>query len=209
MVGTLESVRLARMSSPMGDTIFSSLFKDLAKKMTSKVAPQVSQVIAEERARIADALLKGLPFTTAGLASAVLVAELVPPIVPLKIAGYLASVGIGAFGSWRTLSALRTVPKAAPAAAPAPSAFKEYIDEAVKAATDEAEPRALKLLQDEKAKLVSALKAGLPLAAVAGILAVATALFVPDIRTLKAAGYVASIGAGAAGVWITLDRLKS
>jgi len=205
---TLESVRLAKMSSSMGDSIFSSLFKDLAKKVSREAAPQVSQVIAEERARIADALLKSLPFTAGGAALAVLVAELAPPITALKVAGYLVSVGLGGIGTWRALSALKTAP-AAPPAAPAPTGLKQYIDEAVKAATDEAEPRALKILQDEKAKLIAALKAGLPWAAGAGILAVATALFMPDIRPLKAAGYVLSIGAGTAGAWIALDRMKS
>jgi len=205
---TLESVRLARMPSSMGDSVFSSLFKDLAKKASQEAAPQVSQAIAEERARIADALLKSLPFTAGGAALAVLVAELAPPVTALKIAGYLASVGLGGVGTWRALSALKTVP-AVPPAALAPTDLKQYIDEAVKAATDEAEPRALKILQDEKAKLIAALKAGLPWAAGAGILAVATALFMPDVRLLKAAGYVLSIGAGTAGAWIALDRLKS
>jgi len=207
---TLESVRLARMSSDLGDTIFSSLFKDLAKKMTQEAAPQVSQVIAEERTRIADALLRSLPFAAGGAALAVLVSQLAPPITALKAAGYLASVGLGGIGAWKTLSALKTAPAAPPAAAaPVSSSFKQYIDEAVKAATDEAEPRALKILQDEKAKLTEALKAGLPWAAGAGVLAVVTALFMPDLRPLKAAGYVAAIGAGTAGAWIALDRLKS
>jgi len=198
-------VRESALASLEANVLFDSLFKDMAKKIVDEAAPQMGQIISSERARIADALLGGLPFVAGGAALAVLVAKLVPPILPLKIGGYLVSIGLGGFGIWKSLSSLARPPEA-PVATPTPTEIKKYTDEAIAILVERAKPLALAMLDAERSRLVQVALASLPWMAGGGALAAVTALLLPGIAALKAAGYVLSIGLGAIGAGIALER---
>lgn len=198
-------VRESALASLEANVLFDSLFKDMAKKIVDEAGPQMGQVISEERARIAEALLGGVPFVAGGAALAVLVAKLIPPVLPLKIGGYLASIGLGGFGIWKSLSSLARAP-VAPAPTPVPTEIKKYTDEAMAIFMERVQPLVLSILDTERSRLGQVALAGLPWMAGGGALAAVTALLLPGIAALKAAGYVLSIGLGAIGAGIALER---
>lgn len=187
--------------------VVDKFFRDFAKKATGEAGPAVKNAIGEERAKIAQALSDSLPYVGGAGIAAILTSQLMPPIPLAKAAGYVASVGIAGFGLWRSFSALKTPPPASPKAAES-TPFDSYINSAVKALVTEVDPKAKAILDEERKRIVEAGKAGLPYLAGSGAVAILTFLLMPDIRLAKAAGYVAAVGLGTAGMWILLDRLK-
>jgi hypothetical protein len=187
--------------------IIDKFFKDFAKKATGEAGPAVRNVIGEERAKIAQALLNSLPYVGVAGVAAVLTSQFMPPIPFAKTAGYAASLGIAGFGYWKAFSALKTPPPAPPKAAD-PTPFDSYINSAVSALVTEADPKVKALVDEERKRIAAAGKAGLPYLVGSGAAAILTYFLMPDVKLAKTGGYVAAVGLGAAGLWILLDRLK-
>jgi len=211
-------------------SLTTSLTDDLAKKIVNEAAPVTRNLVNEERNRLADAALQGLPFFVGGAFTAIGTMFLLPPGLRIgKAVGYAASTALLGFGAYSVLSKVSTKapaqaapagPAQAPAPSPAPAAPSlpslPSIDTAALKAemsakiVKDSEPFIRQLVQDERMRLGNALEAGIPFHIAAALSFVGTLFLVPaGMNFLKAAGYSAAATLAGIGFWRTFGEMRS
>jgi hypothetical protein len=184
----------------------------LARQIVAEAEPALRRVVHEERTRLAEALMGGLPFFSLASLAFIGTHYLVPDRAKAgKIAGYGAAAAAAGFGGWWTFRRLTGKPEEPAKAAPpaGPSALDPYVARAAQAIVQEAEPRVRRIVDEERSRLATAAQAGLPFWV--GSLAAFLATFFlvgPGNTAMKAVGYSGSTVLFGAGTWLALEREK-
>lgn len=180
------------------------LTQDIASKIVQSAEPATRAIVRDERNRLAEGLIGGLPFAALSGVAFVGTQYLVPDDQKtMKFLGYAASfVGLGA-GAWYTFS---RITEKAPPSAPA-GQVPPLVAEAAKAIVDNADPKIRQIVQEERSRAAAAAEAGLPYAAGGALALLASATLIPGDKTfLKLAGYVGSIGLLTLGAYVALEK---
>lgn len=187
-----------------------SVISEAAQAVVAQAEPRVRAIVAEERSRLANAAIQGLPFMGGALTAFLATQYLLPQKNRfVKGLGYVASAGLFTVGAWNIF---RTVsgPESAPATSPSGSSsggfitnlFGETAKEMAQEIVVEAEPKVRSIIDDEKAKLAEAGLSMLPLLGVSAAGFLATAFLIPDERkSWKFGGYMGSTAALLASFW--------
>jgi hypothetical protein len=167
----------------------------------------VRAIVAEERSRLANAAIQGLPYLGGALTTFLATQYLLPKDKRVvQGIGYVAAAGLFTVGAWKALQEA-----AGPDSVPPPppssesgllSVFGDTAQQMAQVIVVEAEPKMRAIIDDERAKLAKAAESALPLigAAAAGFLA--TAFLVPEEKNVwKFGGYLTSAGALLGGLW--------
>jgi len=188
----------------------SGITSNLARQIVGEAEPAVRGIIRDERNRLAEAVIGGIPFAALAAVGYTATSYLVPEGSKTgKAAGYMASAAALALGGWWTISRLtekaeEPVPPRTPAAPP-----PEIVQQAAAAIVKEAEPRVRQIVADERQRFAAAAQAGLPMAAGSVASFLATMFLVkPENRALKAVGYSAAALLLGAGAWVAIERTK-
>lgn len=190
--------------------LVSGLTSGMAQQIVGEAEPAVRRIVRDERNRIAEALIGGIPFGGAAAIGYTATRYLVPATKPqFKAVGYIASAATAAVGAWWAFQRLtETSEPEAPAAPPAGTTPK-IVNQAATAIVNEAEPRVRRIVDDEKARMASALQAGIPWGIGAAAAFIGTLIAVPsDQAVLKAAGYSIAVVLAGSGAWMTLEAAK-
>jgi len=188
----------------------SGLTSGLAKDIIGAAEPAVRRIVRDERNRIAEALIGGIPFGAGAAIGYTATYYFVPAKKPMvKAVGYIASAATAAIGAWWTFRRLTETSEPAPGETPAPGTAPKIVNQAASAIVQEAEPKVRKIVDDEKSRMASALQRGIPLTAASLAVFLATAFVVKSGQGfLKAAGYSLSAVLLGGGAWMTLDAAK-
>jgi len=185
----------------------SGLTQDIAQQIVSAADQPTRAIIRDERNRLAEGLIGGLPFAALSGLAAVGTFYLVPEDSNLaKFAGYavsLASMGIGAIWTYSQITA-----DSAPAApsTPAPAVVQQTAQAIVQAA----DPAIRTIVDEERARIASAAQTMLPFAGAGAVGAIATAVFVPqEDPGYKVLGYSAAVLVTLIGAWVGLQKEQS
>jgi uncharacterized membrane protein YqjE len=187
----------------------SGLTSGVAKNIVTEAEPAVRRVVRDERNRLAEALIGGIPF--AGLAALAFVGTryLVPDDSKKgKAIGYGAAAASAAAGGWWTIAHLteETLSTPPPGAAQS-SGLDPVIKQAAQAIVAEAEPKVRSIVQEEKARAVDAAMIAVPFAAVAMAAFLGTMFMIDDQnRKMKAVGYAGTAALLGLGAWFALDK---
>jgi hypothetical protein len=184
----------------------SSVINQAASAVVAQAEPRVRAIVAEERSRLANAAIQGLPYVGGALTALLTTQYLLPKDKKVvRGVGYVTSAALFTVGAWKALEQAAG-PDSAP---PEPSTesgvlsiFGDTARQMAQVVVSEAEPKMRAIINDERAKIAEAATASLPLigASVAGFLA--TAFLVPeDKNTWKFGGYLISAGALLGGLW--------
>lgn len=186
---------------------FGSLTSGAAKAIVDQAEPATRAIIRDERTRVAEALIGGIPFAALAAVGASATAYLVPEgAVTAKFAGFAASAGLLGLGAWWTFSRITEATAPAPPSG-GPSVLQSAAVQAAKAIVDEAEPRIRQIVDEERARIADSLIVGLPFWTAAVAAFVATMFLVPErAKTAKTAGYGGSAVVFAIGAWAALEK---
>jgi hypothetical protein len=199
---SLKTTRLGDLSDFTG-----GLTSGLARQIVGEAEPAVRRIVRDERNKLAEAAIGGLPFACAAAVGYSATRYLVPDAKPgLKAVGYIASAGAAGIGALWTFMKLTGSPETAEAAA-SPGTTPKVVSQAAAAIIAEAEPKVRRIVDDEKKRLAEALETGIPWAVGAVAVFLAT-LFVAPSPALKATGYSATALLLGAGAWRTLEATK-
>jgi hypothetical protein len=182
-----------------------SVINQAASAVVAQAEPRVRAIVQEERSRLANAAIQGLPYLGGALTTLLATQYLLPKDKKfVRGAGYVTSAGLLTIGAWNILQEV-----AGPESTPPPppsggllSVFGDTAKQMAQVVVAEAEPKVRAIINDEKAKLAEAATTALPLigASVAGFLA--TAFLVPDDKNAwKFGGYLTSAAALLGGLW--------
>jgi hypothetical protein len=181
----------------------------VAKAIVDQAEPATRRLIQDERTRLAEALIGGLPFAAGSALAFVGTSYLVPPERrKLKFAGYAAAAGLLGAGALWTFWKIseETVPPAAPSK---PGPFAQTARDAAQAIVQEAEPKIKAIVDEERARIADSLLAALPFWTGAGAAFIGAFFLVPpDAPVAKAAAYGAATLLWAMGAWAGLDKEK-
>jgi hypothetical protein len=179
------------------------LTQDIAQRIVAEAEPATRRIVRDERNRLAEGLMGGLPLAALSGVAYVGTYYLVPEErKTLKFAGYAASfVSLGA-GAWFAFSRI-TEPAPPPAGGPVPP----LVAEAARAIVDNADPKIRAIVDEERSRIAAAAEAGLPFAAGGAIGLLLSATMVPSERPLyKVLAYSGSIGLMALGAFVALRK---
>lgn len=200
------ATRRPALSGPSLGQLSQSLVDQAARAVIAEAEPRVRLIVREERSRLANAAIEGLPYAAASAAVFIAASQLVPAKSPtLKSAGYVASAGLLAIGAWQTLSVA-----AGPETTPTPPTssdtgiplFSSTAQQLAQAVVREAEPKVRALVEDERVKLGSAVENALPFLGASAAAFLGTAYLVPKEKpSWKFAGYMGSVAALLLGAW--------
>lgn len=185
----------------------------IARQVVLAAEPTFRKVVSEERTRAANALASGLPF--AALSTLVFIGTshlLSEKETTGKAVGYGASAILMTGALWSVYDGLRgpEVPVAPETKPAGPSAFDPIAQSAARALVVESEPRLRAILDEERARASSAVKAALPFGVGSLAVFLATAFLVkPGDKTMKTAGYSASALLLGAGAWTATGQLET
>lgn len=185
----------------------SGLTADLAKQIVAAAEPATRRIILDERNRLAEALIGGIPFAGGAAIAYVGTRYLVPDDKKTaKAVGYGAAALTAVIGAWWTFAHMTEA--TAPAPTPGgPSVVTDVATQAAKDIVTEAEPKIRKIVDEEKARAVDAAKSGLPLAIGSFAVFLGTLFLVKDNdTTVKALGYSATALLLGAGAWVALAK---
>jgi hypothetical protein len=188
---------------------FGGLTDALAKSIVQQAEPATRRVIRDERNRLAEALIGGIPFAAVAAIGAVATYYLVnPEAKAAKFVGYSGSAAILGIGAWWTFSRLTATPSQ-----PSPPSGGVATDVAATAAkliVDYAEPKIRSIVDEERARLAEAAQATLPFVGAGAIGAAITAFAVKDDKpVLKVVGYSASALIALLGAYMGLEKERS
>ncbi len=187
----------------MGQGVVERVSSLFAQGVVAAAEPRLRAVIREERTRLSDALLSGVPLAAAGAVALAATSQVMPDVPWLKFAGYAASAGLVAAGAIVTRGKLVMAAEEAPTVKEAP----QSVQEAASAFVAAAEPGMRSILSEERSRLVDAAKYAVPFAAAAVGAFILTAFAVGEKdRAMKAVGYSASALLAGAGAWAALER---
>jgi hypothetical protein len=183
----------------------SSVINQAASAVVAQAEPRVRAIVQEERSRLANATIQGLPYLGAALTALLTTQYLLPKDKKvIQGAGYVASAGLLTIGAWNVLQEVAGPPSTPP---PPPSGgllsvFGDTARQMAQVIVAEAEPKVRVIINDEKAKLAQAATAALPIIGVSAAGFLATAFLVPDDKNVwKFGGYLTSAAALLAGLW--------
>jgi hypothetical protein len=193
----------------IGD-LASGLTSGLAKQIIGEAEPAVRRIVRDERNRLAEALIGGIPFGGAAAIGYTATRYLVPEKKPIvKAVGYIASAATATIGAWWTFKRLTETAEPKPVESTPAGTTPKIVNQAATAIVIEAEPRVRSIVDDEKALMSSALQAGLPWAIGAVAVFLGTTFVVrPGQDLLKAAGYSITALLLGSGAWMTLEKTK-
>jgi len=180
------------------------LTQDIAQKIVSEAEPATRRIVRDERNRLAEGLMGGLPFAALSGVAFVGTQYLVPDDRgSWKFAGYAASFVSMGVGAWYAFSRITETP---PTQAPA-GAVPPLVAQAAQAIVDSADPKIRAIVQEERSRAAAAAEAGLPLAGAGALALLLSATLVPaDSEMLKVLGYAGSIVLLTAGAWVALSK---
>lgn len=183
-----------------------AIINQAASAVVSQAEPRVRAIVAEERSRLANAAIQGLPYAGGALTMFLATQYLLPQDNKfLKGLGYVASAGLFTIGAWLAFDEIAGE-DSAPPPPPSDSGFLSIFGDTAKqmaqVVVSEAEPKVRAIIQEEKAKLSEAGLATLPFAGISTAGFLATAFLIPEEkRAWKFGGYLASSAALLAGIW--------
>jgi len=197
-----------RLAGPKLGQISQSVVDQASRSVIAEAEPRFRTIVREERSLLARAAIESLPYM-GGAATVFLAATYLVPkeSKTLKGVGYVGAAGLAAFGAWRALDAAAGPEELS--APPAPSDgggglpfISGAAQQLAQAIVREAEPKVRALVDDERAKIGSAVENSLPYLGISAAAFLATAYFVPDGKnSWKAAGYMSSVAALLIGAW--------
>lgn len=192
------------LGSPRLGQIGNLLTQDIASQIVSAADAPTRAIIRDERNRLSEGLIGGLPFAALSGVSAVGTYYLVPEEAKLsKFIGYgISFISLGIGGLW-TFSKIteRVVPQ--PPSGPAPA----VVQQAAQSIVEAADPKIRQIVEEERARIAAAAQTALPFVGASAIGAIATAIFVSDERPeFKVVGYSVSVLIAALGAWIGLEK---
>jgi hypothetical protein len=199
----------------MGQLDFGGISSGMAKSLVAEAEGPTRKIIREERTKFAEAMIGGIPWAAASALAGIGTWYLIPDKARSgKALGYGTSAVLAGTGAIITAYNLRedapeeaAVP--APAGAPTSGSFKSASDQAAASLVAAAEPKVRAIVAEERERISSAGHAGLPLGALGALALIATAFMVDEKRPwFKALGYAGAVGLGAAGAWVSLEKLK-
>lgn len=182
-----------------------------ARAVIQEAEPRVRAIVRDERSRLANAAIEGLPYVAASAAAFIAASQLVPAGSPtLKSAGYVTAAGLLAIGAWQTLQTA-----AGPETPPLPPSeggipfVTSTAQQLAEAVVREAEPKVRALVDDERAKLGGAVENALPFLGASAAAFLGTAYLVPEKKpSWKFAGYMTSAAALLFGAWRGLSLIS-
>lgn len=183
------------------------LTQDIARKIVDEAEPATRRIVRDERNRLAEGLMGGLPLAALSGVAYVGTHYLVPDNrATLKFAGYAFSfLSLGA-GAWYAFSRITETQAPSPAGGPAPP----LVAEAARAIVENADPKIRAIVHEERSRLSAAAEAGLPFAAGGALGLLLSATLIPaDSALMKTLGYAGSIGLMAFGAYVTLEKEQS
>lgn len=185
-----------------------SLTDSLARSIVEQAEPATRRVIRDERNRLAEALIGGIPFAAVAAIGGVATLYLVPPEArTAKFVGYSAAAATLGLGAWWAFSRL-TEP-----VAPAPTSGGIATDvaaTAAKAIVSQAEPKIRVIVEEERARIAEAFQLALPFWAAGAVGVAVTSFLVPDeAKTTKVLGFSASTLIAALGTWMGLEKERA
>jgi hypothetical protein len=179
------------------------LTQDIAQKIVSEAEPATRRIVRDERNRLAEGLMGGLPFAALGGVAFVGTRYLVPEDSGgWKFTGYAASFVSLGVGAWYAFSRITEAAPPQPAGAVPP-----LVAEAAQAIVTSADPKIRAIVQEERSRAAAAAEAGLPLAGAGALTLLLSATLVPeDSEMLKVAGYAGSIALLTGAAWVALSK---
>lgn len=181
----------------------------LAENVVSAAEPAFRRVVREERARVADAVIAGIPFATLSALAFIATRYLVPEDSVAKAVGYTTSTAFLAAAAWWVYDGLSEKAPAAPETPSRPSVLDPVAARTAKAMVDQAEPRLRAILDEERTRIATAVQWGVPFW-VGGLgTLLATIFLVPEEKkTWKALGYSGAALLAGIGSWVALEKEK-
>jgi hypothetical protein len=188
----------------------SGITGNLARQIVSEAEPAMRRVVRDERNRLAEAIIGGIPFLAVGAIGYTATRYLVPDGQnTAKAVGYMGSAAAAAVGAWWSLHRMTEAPSEGEAPATPSGTPPQIVQQAAAELIQAAEPRVRQLVAEERQRLADATQAGLPILAGGAAAFLATMFLVGDKnRALKALGYSASVLIMATGVWVTAEKTK-
>jgi hypothetical protein len=182
------------------------IINQAASAVVSQAEPRVRAIVAEERSRLANGVIQGLPYMGGALTALLTTQYLLPQDKKfVKGLGYVTSAGLFTIGAWKAFHEIAGKERSAPAQPSEGgilSIFGDTARQMAQVVVTEAEPKVRAIIDDEKAKLSEAGLATLPFLGISAASFLATAFLIPeDKNTWKFGGYLASAGALLAGLW--------
>ena len=196
-----------KLSGPKLGQISQSVVDQASRSVIAEAEPRFREIIREERSLLARAAIESLPYmggaATLFLASTYLVPK---ESKTVKGAGYVGAAALATFGAWKAIEAAGGSEELPPPPAPSDGGGIPFISGAAQqlaqAIVREAEPKVRALVDDERAKLGSAVESSLPYLGASALTFLATAYFVPDnMNGWKVAGYMTSVAGLLIGAW--------
>ncbi len=180
------------------------LSQDIARRIVDEAEPATRRIVRDERNRLAEGLMGGLPLAALSGVAYVGTYYLVPEKrQTLKFAGYAASfVSLGA-GAWYAFSKITEVATPSPTGGSVPP----LVAEAARSIVDNADPKIRAIVQEERSRAAAAAEVGLPFAAGGALGFLLSATMVPaESPLLKVLAYAGSIGLMALGAYVALEK---
>jgi hypothetical protein len=188
---------------------FGGLTDTLARSIIEQAEPATRRVIRDERNRLAEALIGGIPFAAIAAIGGTATLYLVPAgSKSAKFIGYSMSALTLGIGAWWSFSRLTDTPDEPEEAASGTVA--DAAQTAAKAIVAHAEPKIRLIVEEERSRIAEAIQAGVPFWGASAIGVAATAFLVHDTApVMKVAGYGASALIAALGAWLALEKERA
>lgn len=200
-VNVPKAPRLGQLENLFGG----GLTQDIAGAIVSAAEAPTRAIIRDERNRLAESLVGGLPFVALSGIAGVATWYLVPSESKgSKFAGYTISLSSLGIGGWLTYDRLTEAMPAtsAPKAPPPP-----VVQQTAQAVVDAAAPKIKALVDEERARISEAAQSGLPFAAGGALALIGSLALIPDDSPMfKVMGLVSSVGLFTLGAYVALRK---
>lgn len=202
MIGSLDDNLLDKLTSSVTDTT--------VKSAIDNAFPKVKAILEQERNRLVDALMTGIPFASASAIAATLTYYYAQTVTQRAL-GYSLAAAIAGGGGLSVLLGLKSsdAPAVQAQGQSSPSQLDPIIEAASQKLVAQADPKVRAIIQEERTRLTNSLQTGLPWAIGSALAAVATAFVIPDNHeALKILGWLIAIALSAFGSWMALSAMQ-
>jgi hypothetical protein len=182
-----------------------------AKSVVAAAEPRLREVIGEERARLANAVLIALPYAGISVVTSLATSYLIPSASKnAKIVGYGLSIATLGVGVWQAVEALAKVEKVAVAPPAGSGTVQDILSSLTDSASQQfaaaivaaAEPRVRQIIEEERTRASDVVQTLVVWEAAAIAAFLGTSYLVPeDVPALKAGGYLVSAGSALLGMY--------
>jgi hypothetical protein len=201
VIGSLDDSLLTKLTSSVTDST--------VKSAIDNAFPKIQAILEQERNRLVNALMTGIPFGAASAIAATLTYYYAETVTHRAL-GYSLAAAIAGGGGVSVLLGLKS--DQAPAAqtqGSSPSSLDPIIQNASQQLVAQADPKVRAIIEEERTRLTNALQTGLPWAIGSALAAVATAFVIPDgLEVLKILGWLITIALSAFGSWSALNTMQ-